>query len=127
MLCFTEPPSAPCGPLKVSNILKNSLTISWQLPAFDGGSPITGYLIEKRDTQIAGWILVDSIKPNIYSYDINGLIEGHRYSFRVCAENRLGRSLYLDTTEFVTAKSPYGEHAFSFNCSRDDFCFFLDK
>ena len=103
----------PSGPLNVHSVHRHSMIITWRVPSYDGGSPVTGYLIEKRDTQIPGWILVDHIKPNIYEYNVTGLMEGHRYLFRICAENRLGRGSYLETSEAVQAKSPYGESTFT--------------
>ena len=46
---FVEAPGIPGGPLIVSQVLKHSMTISWQPPHSDGGSPIKSYIIEKRE------------------------------------------------------------------------------
>lgn len=35
--------------LAVDNISEDSVSLSWNVPDDDGGSPITGYLVEKRD------------------------------------------------------------------------------
>lgn len=41
------PADAPDQP-KVEKVTKDSVTLSWKKPANDGGSKITGYVIEKR-------------------------------------------------------------------------------
>jgi titin len=84
------------------------MTIAWQPPHSDGGAHITGYIVEKRDTQaLTGWMRVDRVRSHIYSYTITHLQEGHRYMFRVIAENSVGRSNALETRSPAEAKSPY--------------------
>ncbi|VDQ11834.1 unnamed protein product [Trichobilharzia regenti] len=34
-------PSRPVGPLEVTDVTKNSATLSWKKPEDDGGTPIT--------------------------------------------------------------------------------------
>ncbi|XP_013419362.1 twitchin-like [Lingula anatina] len=101
-------PGAPQGPLTPSNVTKDSVSLSWQAPEDDGASPITGYLLEKRDTQMPGWTKVDKIRPDKLTHKVTGLIDGHRYLFRVSAENVKGMSMPLEMKEPVTTKSPYG-------------------
>ena len=48
---------------------------------------------------------------------MRGLDEGTQYEFRVMAENALGQSEPLATTEPVTAKWPFSKnHLFNFIC-----------
>ena len=42
-------PSAPQD-LTVNKIMENSVTLRWSAPRSDGGSKVTGYIIQKRDT-----------------------------------------------------------------------------
>lgn len=44
---FTDPPGAPGAPRGIETT-EDSITIGWTKPRHDGGSPITGYVIEKR-------------------------------------------------------------------------------
>lgn len=44
---FSDPPTAPGVPRCVEAD-EESITITWAKPRHDGGSPITGYVIEKR-------------------------------------------------------------------------------
>ena len=46
---FIDVPGAPGIP-EVSDILADSMTVSWTPPTNDGGSPITGYTVEKRES-----------------------------------------------------------------------------
>ena len=119
--CFTQSsclgsPSAPSGPLVITEVLKNSMTLSWQPPYTDGGSPITSYIIEKQDTDsLLGWSRVDRVKAHIYSYTVTHLLEGHRYNFRVIAESSFGRSIPLQSRASIEAKSPFGKNASNIN------------
>lgn len=40
-------PGAPGAPRELSTS-EDSITLAWQRPRHDGGSPITGYMLEKR-------------------------------------------------------------------------------
>ena len=50
-----EAPEKPEGPIEVKDIKKESMNVSWQPPKSDGGSPITGYIIEKREQSRNLW------------------------------------------------------------------------
>ncbi|ESO84504.1 hypothetical protein LOTGIDRAFT_176120, partial [Lottia gigantea] len=100
-------PSAPIGPLEVTDIQRDNATIAWKAPEDDGGSPITGYIIEKRDTKRNNWSKVGKAPAGSTEYNVPGLIEGTSYYFRVIAENKAGQSDPLETEKPVTAKSPF--------------------
>jgi titin len=105
-------PSAPRGPLAVSDILRNSMTLSWQPPLTDGNSPVTAYIIERQDItspvdRLGGWTRVDRVKSHIYTYSVAHLVDGHRYMYRVIAENEHGRGPALETRNAIEAKSPF--------------------
>ncbi|KAK6747288.1 hypothetical protein RB195_000476 [Necator americanus] len=100
-------PSAPEGPLEVSDVTKDSCVLSWNPPADDGGSEITNYVVEKRDTKTNTWMPVSTFVTGT-KLTVPKLVEGHEYEFRVSAENAFGRSDSLNTTEPVLAKDPFG-------------------
>ena len=107
-----DAPSSPRGPLVVSDVLKNSMTLSWQPPFSDGDSPITGYIIERQDLTLglaSSWTRVDRVRAHIYALTVTHLAEGHRYLYRVIAENSYGRSAPLESHAAVEAKSPFGQ------------------
>ena len=48
-------PSKPVGPLAVSDVTESSAELSWQQPTLDGGSPITSYIVEYKQTNEKSW------------------------------------------------------------------------
>lgn len=94
------------GPLKVSDVTKNSCKLKWEKPEDDGGSPITGYQVEKLDKSTGRWMPVG--RTSDLEMDVKGLQEGHDYEFRVKAINEEGESEPLVTDRSILAKNPYG-------------------
>ena len=85
-----EAPSHPGKP-HTSDIAEDAVTVGWTMPLADGGSQITGYLIERR--HIGGkWIRVNKTPCKDLRYRVLGLFEGNNYEFRVFAENIAGYS-----------------------------------
>lgn len=50
-------PSAP-RELKVVEVTRDTVQLTWEAPEDDGGSPVTGYVIEKRDISRKAWAKV---------------------------------------------------------------------
>lgn len=78
-------PSAPEGPLEVSNIKKDGCKLKWKEPLDSGGIPLANYIVEKYDKDSGIWIPVGKTKDT--ELDVEGLVQGHEYSFRVKAQN----------------------------------------
>ena len=106
---ITGPPSTPVGPLSATDIDGTELTLSWQPPEHDGGSPLTGYFIEKREGRKAFWAKVATIGPEETKYRVKDLTVDTDYAFRVTAENKNGSSKPLEMGEQVTVKKPITE------------------
>ncbi len=105
---MTAPPSAP-GSLRVTSILRDSVTLAWEEPATDGGSPITGYVIERHDTARMGWTTVGTVNAGVLKYQVRKLLEGNEYNFRVMAENLAGTGEPIESSQAVEIKSPFGK------------------
>ena len=54
-------PNKPSKP-KAENINKTTVKIKWTPPNNDGGSPVTGYVIEKCDVSQRQWVRVNKGK-----------------------------------------------------------------
>lgn len=81
-----------------------SVTIEWQKSLNDGGSEITGYIIEKRLTTLTSsikWNHVISVDSYCTQYCVDNLKEKSEYVFRVLAENEVGLSAPAVTENIV--------------------------
>lgn len=106
---YTGPPGPPTAPLKVSDIDKTSAILSWKPPTDDGGSALTGYILERREATRTNWTKLDRIEPENLSYKAVNLVESNEYYFRVSAENKHGVSSPLETETTVKPKSPFSK------------------
>ena len=68
------------------------MKVSWTQPVDDGGTPITGYLIEYKIVTSTEWVLVNATKSTDTTIVVKGLEENSEYIFRVYAENEVGLS-----------------------------------
>ena len=53
-----DKPTAPVGPLEVSDLKKDSAKLKWKPPEDDGGSPVTGYVVQKKPVSGGDWVSV---------------------------------------------------------------------
>lgn len=83
-------PDAPSAP-EITDTSPKSIGLKWNKPKNDGGSPIQGYIVEKREPGVQDeWKPVNT-KPIIGThYNVPNLDEGHGYEFRVIAVNDAG-------------------------------------
>ena len=100
-------PSAPTGPITTLTTSRDSITIQWNQPKHNGGSYLTRYAIYCREVNTSNWARVGVVDPEVLSYQVENLTENSDYHFRVVAENKIGQSDYLQTTEPIKARSPY--------------------
>uniref|UniRef100_A0A803TRI1 Titin n=1 Tax=Anolis carolinensis TaxID=28377 RepID=A0A803TRI1_ANOCA len=87
---FTVP--TPPKSLEITSVTKESMTICWARPDSDGGSEISGYLIERREKNSLRWVRV--------------FVKGCEYEYRVYAENAAGLSLPSDCSPLIKAEDP---------------------
>ena len=81
--------------------------LKWEPPKSDGGAPITGYIIEKKEKFSSHWeeaIVTDSPQPR---GRVPGLKEGSTYQFRVRAVNKAGPSEPSEPTKPHVAKARF--------------------
>ncbi|ERL85176.1 hypothetical protein D910_02598 [Dendroctonus ponderosae] len=102
-------PSPPGGPLKVSDVHANGCKLNWRPPSDDGGQPVESYLVEKMDEASGRWVPVGETEGPQTSITVDGLTPGHKYKFRVRAQNRQGKSEPLTTAQAIEAKNPFDE------------------
>uniref|UniRef100_A0A8C9Z7R7 Titin n=1 Tax=Sander lucioperca TaxID=283035 RepID=A0A8C9Z7R7_SANLU len=94
-------PEPPKG-LVVSDVGRDSITLTWEPPANDGGSDIIGYIVEKCPTTADRWIRAGHTAD--CSITIINMFGKTKYQFRVVAENQFGLSAPCQPTEPITTK-----------------------
>ena len=82
--------------------------MSWQQPESDGGSPITGYHVERHETSSKRWIKANKEPITELTFLVPDLVEGNEYELRVMAENKVGVGPPSSPTAPFTAKDPWG-------------------
>ena len=107
-LHFVDKPSSPLN-LHVKEVNKEYVVLVWDTPKSDGGSPITGYTIEKADTKRNNFTSAGTVEPDSRQIKATKLIEGTEYLFRVFSENVIGLSEPATLTEPVLARLPFGK------------------
>lgn len=83
---------SPPGTPQVVKVGKNYVDLKWEAPISDGGSRITGYVIEKREVGSAIWAKCNEYNVTDTEYTVLHLIERGDYEFRIFAVNAAGRS-----------------------------------
>ena len=77
------------------------ITVSWESPAADGGSDITGYMVQSAymmaDDMMSDWMDVDPAHMGMdMMYMDMGLMAETKYYYRVAAMNSVGMGDYSD-------------------------------
>lgn len=67
--------------------------------------PIEAFVVEKFDPETGIWIPCG--KSRDPELEVDGLVPGHEYSFRVKAVNKEGESIPLETLSPIIAKDPF--------------------
>lgn len=117
-----DPPSPPRW-LQVGNVSRKSAELKWTVPERDGGSPITNYVVEKRDARRKGWQAVDTTIKEC-KYTVTPLSDGALYVFRVAAENSVGLSGYCELADSVLAKDTFSKLLIFFHIVHKHLCIF---
>lgn len=89
------PPSAP----RVVDTTKYSISLAWTKPMYDGGTDITGYVLEMQEKDTDQWYRVHTNATiRNTEFTVPDLKMGQKYSFRVAAVNVKGMSEYSEST-----------------------------
>uniref|UniRef100_A0A672QIM6 Myosin-binding protein C, slow-type n=1 Tax=Sinocyclocheilus grahami TaxID=75366 RepID=A0A672QIM6_SINGR len=83
-----DPPEAPM----VTDVGGDWCTMTWELPRYDGGSPILGYFIERKKKQSSRWMRLNFDLCKETTFEPKKMIEGVPYEVRIFAVNAIGVS-----------------------------------
>ena len=115
-LSVEGPPEPPAGRPYVSHIDSetSSLTLAWYGSTFDGGSMVTGYVVEmscwpitcsRGPPDASDWQILNSETRMSTSFVVTGLDKDKEYIFRVKAVNAIGHSPPSKVSEPVSLTS----------------------
>ena len=78
-------PDVPSAPLNVraSQLTADSVTVDWTKPRSDGGSPLTGYVIERREQSSSYWTRVGAVDQRRTTHVVTNLRQGAEYYLQV--------------------------------------------
>ncbi|KAK7170487.1 hypothetical protein R3I94_000636 [Phoxinus phoxinus] len=83
-----DPPEAP----RILGVGEDSCTVQWDLPLFDGGQPVIGYVLERKKKKSYRWMRLNFDPYKETTYEAKKMIEGVAYEMRVYAVNAIGMS-----------------------------------
>ena len=95
-------------------VTEESVGLSWEIPADNGGSDITGYVVEKRESNKRSYNKVSTTEE--LEYTVTQLTDKAQYVFRVAAQNDVGLSEFVELSQAVTAKSQHGMYKYKRFC-----------
>lgn len=88
---------------------KDHIKIKWAAPISNGGSPIVGYDIERRDITTGRWVKLNKEPVGRQDFTDDRVQEGHAYEYRVSAVNAAGPGKPSDTSNAFVAKPMKGK------------------
>lgn len=92
------------------------MVLTWKAPESDGGSPITGYIVERTLATSVRWLRVNKQLVPELTYKATELVEDNEYVFRIIAENKAGQGEPSEPTKPAMARDPWRKFiALTFN------------
>lgn len=89
LFLFPAPPGKPQNP-RVTDTTRTSVSLAWSPPEDEGGSKVTGYLIEMQKVDQHEWTKCNTTPTKIREYTLTHLPQGAEYRFRILACNAGG-------------------------------------
>ncbi|MGI0088620.1 MAG: fibronectin type III domain-containing protein [Nitrosotalea sp.] len=106
---FITPSGIPTN-LSATATSSSQINLSWTAPANNGGSAITGYMIERSIDNGTTWsTVVANTESTSTTYSDTGLVHSTTYTYRVSAINSIGTSFPSNTASartFDTVPTP---------------------
>lgn len=96
----------PVVDLKTVTVTKKNITLTWSDPHDNGGSDIIGYEVLRKDAKMK--LFRQPMDTASCKCDIQGLLAGEEYDFRVIARNKYGDGAPADLGP-ILAQDPKGK------------------
>lgn len=107
-ISFTTLATVPAAPrtLAAGSITSSSLTLSWLLPASNGGAAITDYKVEFSGNAGLSWTEITHTPSNNLAFNVTSLRSNQAYRFRVSAVNEGGVGAASNIVSVTTLVGP---------------------
>lgn len=112
IIIVLDKPGPPVGPVLIGEVGETTVCLKWAPPEYDGGSPVTNYIVLKRETSTPAWVEVSTSIARS-AIKVTKLTKGEEYQFRIKAVNRHGISDHIDSKP-VMIKLPYSKSSTTF-------------
>merc|ERR1711972_460010 len=97
-----------CENFEIRDVQKHSVSLNWEEPFVDGCSPITHYIIQKREANQKTWSYVNQNYEKT-SIKVSELRTGNDYYFRVIACNEFGEGQITELLQPARPSAPMTE------------------
>uniref|UniRef100_A0A1I8J9R7 non-specific serine/threonine protein kinase n=1 Tax=Macrostomum lignano TaxID=282301 RepID=A0A1I8J9R7_9PLAT len=98
-----DEPEAPAAP-EIADHDRNVIKLCYKPPEFDGGAPILGYQIERKEVRGSRWVNVNKDLVQSLEFSDDTVREGKEYEYRLIAVNEAGPSEPSEASKKVKAK-----------------------
>lgn len=108
---FQHPPDVPGQPGRPTckDSDKDFIKIQWSAPRSTGGSPITGYDVERCGIHSGRWKKINRGPVKGTEFVDDTVSEGEQYQYRIVANNKMGASNPSEPSQAIAAKPMRGE------------------
>nr|XP_040054196.1 myosin-binding protein C, cardiac-type isoform X5 [Gasterosteus aculeatus aculeatus] len=100
-----DPPQAP----RILSVGEDCCVVQWDPPAFDGGQPVLGYVVERKKKKSYRWMRLNFDPYPGTTYEAKRMIEGMEYEMRVYAVNGIGMSRHSPASQPFVPIAPTSE------------------
>lgn len=119
---FTDKPTQPLGPLDIIESSSVCIDFKWRIPKDNGGSPITGYILERQQIGRNSWKKLGNVgmEPKYRDTDVD---HGRKYCYHIWAETDQGISEMMETDDIQAGTKGWYTDELSVFCLGFLFCF----
>ena len=103
-------PDAPRN-VEATEVSGRTIVIEWMTPRNDGGAPIRGYIVERKQAFSSRFVRVNRGLLGENYYKDTSVLADTDYEYRVAAENEAGAGAFSQATGPILAREPFGKCA----------------
>ena len=106
-MSFSDAPDVPRN-LQAVEVSRSAVTLEWEAPSSDGGSPVRGYIVERRQGFSSRFMRISRGLVLDHYYRDTTVFEDLDYEYRIAAENDTGRGNWCQPVGPIVARDLFG-------------------